>query len=207
MGLTYATIDAATKRPLDTGSLIPNLTEAIEGGHLKAWSSVEADQAWLMGTPVAGSLDQNPDEMVVGFANGTGGKLDPYVTREVIVDSSTCAVDKGVTVTIRMQNDTPEGLPEYVDVTLDQDGVPDPSVPSGFTRTFVTVYAPGTLAEGDWSGLQTATRDGAPVETNFGGTGDRPIWTIPVELERGEAAELDLTFSVPRCPPTEEPEG
>lgn len=207
MGLTYATIDAATKRPLDTGSLIPALTEAIEGDHLKAWSSVEADQAWLMGTPVAGSLDQNPDEMVVGFANGTGGKLDPYVTREVIVDSSTCAVDKRVTVTIRMQNDAPEGLPEYVDVTLDQDGIPDPSVPSGFTRTFVTVYAPGTMAEGDWSGIKTATRDGASVETSFGGTGDRPIWTIPVELARGEATELVLSFTVPRCPLSDEPQG
>ena len=207
MGLTYATIDAATKRPLDTGSLIPALTEAIEGGHLKAWSSVEADQAWLMGTPVAGSLDQNPDEMVVGFANGTGGKLDPYVTREVIVDASTCAVDKRVTVTIRMQNDAPEGLPEYVDVTLDQDGIPDPSVPSGFTRTFVTVYAPGTLADGDWSGLQSALQDGTAVETSFGGTGERPIWTIPVELDRGEATELVLEFTVPRCSLAEVPEG
>lgn len=111
MGLTYATIDAATKRPLDTGSLIPALAEAIEGGNLKAWSFGAADQAWLLGTPVAGSLDQKPDEMVACCANRFGGKLDPCVTREVKVDSSTCAVDKGVTVAIPLQNDAPRACP------------------------------------------------------------------------------------------------
>lgn len=108
-GLTYATIDAATKRLLDTASLITAQREAIDGSHLKSWSSVEAAQAWLKTTPVAGALDQRPHETVIGFANGTGGKLDPYVRRAVVVDSSTGAVDQRVIVTIRMQNDTPTG--------------------------------------------------------------------------------------------------
>ncbi|MHB1166227.1 MAG: DUF4012 domain-containing protein [Candidatus Nanopelagicales bacterium] len=202
MGLTYATIDAATKRPLDGASLLPALRDALDAGHVKAWSSNEADEGWLMTTPVAGALRQHPDEFAVAFTNATGGKLDPYVTRDVTIDYGSCATDKSVGVTVAMDNQSPTGLPAYVDVTLDQEGQPDPAVPSGFTRTYVTVYGTGT-AQDDAAFKTSATLDGTAVDTWFGSTDDRPVWTVPVELQRGESAELAMTFTVTSCPRAE----
>ncbi|MDI1289984.1 MAG: DUF4012 domain-containing protein [bacterium] len=199
MGLTYATIDAALKRPLDAPSLWNAMSAAVEGGHLKAWSSNEADQAWLETTPVAAAFSQHPNDVVVGFLNGTGGKLDPYITRDVAIDYSRCESDKTVDLTIAMANEAPKGLPAYVDVTLDQDGVPDSSVPKGFSRTFVTAYAPGTTLE-DASFLKAATKDGEKIAPSYGGTSGRPNWTVPVELNRGDSTQIAMTFVVTACP-------
>ncbi len=199
MGLTYATIDAALKRPLDGSALWGAMSKAVEAGHLKAWSRSKADQAWLETLPIASAFAQHPQDLVIGFVNGTGGKLDPYVTREVSIDTGSCATDGTIATTIRMQNNAPKGLPPYVDVTLDQDGIPDPSVPSGFSRTFVTAYAPGTTLE-DSSYLKEATQDGRPITPAYGGTSGRPDWMVPVELKRGESTELHLVFKVTKCP-------
>lgn len=199
MGLTYATIDAALKRPLDGSALWEAMSQAVQDGHLKVWSKNEADQAWLESLPLASAFAQHPQDVIVGFVNGTGGKLDPYITREVTIDDSSCPADGTVSATIRMHNQVPEGLPPYVDVTLDQDGVPDPSVPSGFSRTYVTAYAPGTTLQ-DASFLKEASKDGKPITPVYGGTSGRPDWMVPVELKRGESTELHLVFKVTKCP-------
>lgn len=199
MGLTYATIDAATKRPLDARPLLTALGDAVAGGHVRVWSSDTEDEAWLLTTPVSGSFNHDLGQTVVGFANGTGGKLDPYVTRDVVIDASRCESDGVIDVSVSMANDAPENLPQYVDVTLDQDGQPDPSVPSGFTRTYVSVYAPGTTLE-DASSLVSATRDGEPFEPSYGSTEGRPTWTTTVELERGQETQLQLQLRSLLCP-------
>lgn len=199
MGLTYATIDAAVKRPLDAAALLGALQEAIAGGHVRAWSSDEADQAWLKTTPVAGSFTQDLGQPIVAFANGTGGKLDPYVTREVAIDTSSCETDGRVDVSVTMTNEAPTGLPSYVDVTLDQDGQPDPDVPSGFTRTFVTAYMPGTTLE-DMTSLNSATLNGEPVEPSFGSTEGRPTYSLSIPLNRGESATVEMEFTSVLCP-------
>ncbi|MDP2289385.1 MAG: DUF4012 domain-containing protein [Actinomycetota bacterium] len=199
MGLTYATIDAALKRPLDGSALWGAMSKAVEAGHLKVWSKNRIDQAWLETLPIAAAFAQHPQDLIIGFVNGTGGKLDPYVTRQIDIDSSNCPTDGTVSTTIRMHNQVPKNLPPYVDVTLDQDGIPDPSVPSGFTRTFVTAYAPGTTLE-DSSYLKEANKDGKAIEPAYGGTSGRPNWMVPVELKRGESTELRMVFKVTKCP-------
>ena len=199
MGLTYATIDAALKRPLDGSALWGAMSKAVEAGHLKVWSKNATDQAWLETLPIASSFSQHPQDLIIGFVNGTGGKLDPYITRDVSIDASSCPTDGTIATTIQMQNNAPRNLPPYVDVTLDQDGIPDPSVPSGFSRTYVTAYAPGTTLA-DSSYLKEATLNGKPVKTTYGGTSGRPDWMVPIELQRGESAELHMVFKVTKCP-------
>lgn len=199
MGLTYATIDAATKRPLDGSALASALTDAIAGGHLKVWSTDPAEQAWLDTTPVAAAFDRDPGMPVVGFTNMTGGKLDLYVDRDVVVDTSRCATDGTVTVTVDMANNVPEGLPSYVDVTLGADGKPDSSYPSGHTSTYVTAYMAGTTLD-DMTSLRSATLNSKPVETSFGSTEGRPTFSVPVPLDRGESATLEMEFTSVLCP-------
>ena len=199
MGLTYATIDAALKRPLDGAALWGAMSKAVEDGHLKVWSKNPSDQAWLETLPIADAFSQRPQDLIIGFVNGTGGKLDPYITRDVQIDTSSCPTDGTVATTIRMQNNAPKDLPPYVDVTLDQDGKPDPSAPSGFSRTYVTAYAPGTTLQ-DSSFLKEATQDGKPIKPTYGGTSGRPNWMVPVELERGQSTQLHMVFKVTKCP-------
>lgn len=199
MGLTYATIDAATKRPLDGSALASALTDAITGGHLKVWSADPAEQAWLDTTPVAAAFGQDPGMPVVGFTNMTGGKLDVYVDRDVVIDTSRCATDGTVTVTVDMANEVPEGLPDYVDVTLGADQKPDSSYPSGHTTTYVTAYMAGTTLD-DMTSLRLATLNGKPVEPSFGSTEGRPTFSVPVPLNRGESAALEMEFTSVLCP-------
>lgn len=194
MGLVYATIDAAMKRPLDFASLWPQASAAITGGHLKAWTKQPATQAWLQSTPVSGSLESQSDEVVVSLNNGTGGKLDAYVSTQVMTDAAMCATRKEVTTKARMRNDAPAGLPSYVDVTLDQDGQPDPSVPKGQTLTYVTFYPPA-----GWTLLQ-ATLDGSTIEPWTVEEAGRDAWLLPVTLQRGDTADVAITWAADSCP-------
>lgn len=199
MGLTYATIDAAMKRPLDVSSLWSAMQTAIEGGHLKVWSKKQANQDWLMTLPVASAFAQQPNMPVVGFVNATGGKLDAYISRDVTIDTSRCPADKEIDIRVEMKNSAPTGLPGYVDVSLDQNGDPDPSIPSGSSKTLVTVYGPGTAADGA-AYRTSATLDGKPVSPVFGSTAGRPNWMFTVPLERGQSAAVAMTLKVSACP-------
>ena len=210
MGLTYATIDAALKRPLDASALLDSLGAAIADGHLLAWSPVPDEESWLMTTGVSAAMAQHPNAVSVAFFNGTGGKLDPYVDRDVVIDDSRCPTEGVVAVTVDLANNAPTGLPEYVDVALGSDQKPDPSIPSGFTKTHVMIYAPDTGAERGWSVMSTMTLDGKKVRPSFGGTEGFPTWEVPVELQRGQQTTLTAELEVPVCPdgqvpPTQDP--
>ncbi|MDD2857092.1 MAG: DUF4012 domain-containing protein [Candidatus Nanopelagicales bacterium] len=199
MGLTYATIDAAMKRPLDVSSLWSAMQAAIEGGHLKVWAKKPANQDWLMTLPVASAFAQQPNVPVVGFVNATGGKLDAYISRDVTIDTSRCPADKEIDLRVEMKNSAPTGLPGYVDVSLDQNGDPDPSVRPGYSKTLVTVYGPGSAAPGA-SYRTTATLEGKSVSPVYGSTAGRPNWMFTVPLQRGESATIATTLKVSTCP-------
>jgi len=195
MGLTYATVDAALARPLDLASLAATVPGVVAGGHVRAWSSNPTVQAWLETTPVAGSLRSQSDEVVVAFNNATGSKLDSYARREVTSDARTCAGTGIVTTEVHLANDAPTGLPAYVDLTLGQDGLPDPSAPAGQTLTYVTAYPPV-----GWRPL-SVTLPAGPVEPVPVVEAGRRAWLVPVALPRGTATTLAYRWRAPTCPP------
>ena len=194
MGLVYATVDAALKRPLDLASMWPQIQGAIEGGHLKVWTQNPATQAWIQSTDLAGSLRDKADEVVISTNNGTGGKLDPYVTISTMTDAAACASSGRVTTKITMVNEVPSDLPDYVDVTLDQDGIPDPTVPKGNTLTYLTLYPPT-----GWQ-LASARVDQVPVEPWEMVEAGRQGWLIPVTLRRGQQAQTSVDWQASTCP-------
>lgn len=196
MGLTYATMNAAFKRPLDLASLAAETKTAIENGHLKIWSAAPATQPWIAQTPVSGALTATPEDVVVGFNNATGNKLDAYATKTVRTNTERCLLERLVTTTITLKNDAPENLPDYVDTALGPDGLPDPAAPKGQTVTYVTAYPPA-----DWQ-LRVATLNGSIVQPWRGQEAGRTAWTQPVTIPRGDQGELMLTFEVSRCPST-----
>lgn len=194
MGLVYATVDAALKRPLDLGSLWPQISTAIADGHLKVWTKQPATQAWIQSTPLAGSLRSKADEVVISTNNGTGGKLDPYLSISTMTDAAQCASARRVTTKIRMENDVPPDLPDYVDVTLDQDGQPDPSIPKGHTLTYLTLYPPTGW---ELAHASVGDREAEPWDMFEAG---RQGWLIPVTLLRGEVVEIAVDWQVETCP-------
>lgn len=193
MGLTYATIEAALNRPLDLKPLWSQASEAIASGHLRAWSSDPATQAWLETTPVSGSLASRPDDLLVTFNNGTGGKLDAYARTDVVTDTSTCAASRRVRTTVTMVNQAPVGLPDYVDLTLGSDGQPDPTAPKGQTITYVTAYPPR-----GWR-LAGSMINGSPQEPWAVSEAGRVAWSVPVTLQRGQRATLVFTWAADHC--------
>lgn len=201
MGLTYATVDAALTRPLDVASLAARAPDAVAGGHLRAWAADPRVQRWLETTPMAGSLRSHPAEVVVAYNNATGSKLDAYATRTVTTDARTCPTDGIVTTRVEVTNDAPTGLPAYVDLTLGQDGLPDPAAPPGQTLTYVTAYPPA-----GWR-LRSATLSGGRVEPMSVMEAGRDAWLVPVSLPRGATTSVSFQWRAPSCPRTSDTAG
>jgi hypothetical protein len=194
MGLTYATVDSALTRPLDLAGLWGSMGEAISEGHLKVWSADPGIEQWLTTTTASGTLASRPDEIVIRLNNATGGKLDAYAATRFSTDFSRCASEGYVMATITIENQAPAGLPEYVDVTLDQDGVPDPNAPKGQTTNYVTAYPPA-----GWD-LAVAYLNGSIVKPSDGRENGRRAWTIPVTVPRNAEGVLSLTLAADACP-------
>lgn len=194
MGLTYATIDASLKRPLDIASLTKAMIDAVGAGHLKAWSATTIEQDWLASTTVGSAFSNQPNEPIVGLVNGTGGKLDAYADITITTDAGSCANDQRVTTTVSLENKAPEDLPPYVDVVLDANGKPIADSPSGRTITYVTVYPTEGWTLDDAMLNSTSTRPWPGQEAG------RDALTIPITLDRGARADITLTFKATKCP-------
>lgn len=198
MGLLYATADSLIKRPLAFHELAEAMRTAIDDGHLKVWSADPKVETWLQAQPVGGqiSTEAGPDA-VIAINNGTGGKVDAYVTGTAAYAYAQCSVAGSSvagstvqsTVTLDLRNDAPEGLPPYVDLRLD-----DPSAPAGSTRLFVTLYGPKGAT------TPTITVDGVPYRATTVEQSGRPTWTLPVDLERGAEANVTWTMNEPAVP-------
>jgi hypothetical protein len=52
----------------------------------------------------------------------------------------------------------------------------------------------------DMTSLRSATLNSKPVETSFGSTEGRPTFSVPVPLDRGESATLEMEFTSVLCP-------
>ena len=192
MGLLYATADSLLKRPLAVKDLWSATQAAVDGGHIKAWSSDPDIEKWLQGNPTGGQVapSAGPDA-VININNVTGGKVDAYVTGAVDYQIRQCLVAGTTgtaqsTVAVALTNAAPEDLPPYVDLRLD-----DPSRPEGSTKVFVHVYGPrGSTAT-------SALLDGNPVFVSTGLEAGRPVWGAPIELVRGQTHTLSLSLHEP----------
>lgn len=195
LGLVYATIDSLLKRPLDFPTLISSLPPVVAQGHVKAWSPRPNEQEWFQDIGVAGDIASlDPGTMMIAFNNAVGGKLDAYVTPSVEVERGLCVVDgrdvddyQMSVVTVTLRNDAPEGLPEYVDVRLD-----DADAPPGSTRTLVHVYGPADAA------IEDVLVDGEIGALVAGYEAGRPVWGSEAEILRDQSATLRYVFVEPR---------
>jgi hypothetical protein len=93
--------------------LVDQLRGAARGRHLLAWSAHPQEQAGWAAAGISGVLA--PDELLVGFHNRGGNKLDQFMNVQGTVQTQAVAAGWGITLQMRLENVAPTtGLPQYV---------------------------------------------------------------------------------------------
>jgi hypothetical protein len=175
------------------------LGRAAGGGHLELWSAQPADQARIIGTPLAGALPETPGPFAsVSVDNATASKLDYYLDRTLRYQAGGCsASQRSSTITVTLDNDAPRhGLPDYVRLVQGGDSVSQTdtttrveSVPNN--RLFVFIHATAGAA------LQGATLDGKRVPVGSGLEGGHPVYLVDVLLHPGKPRTIVLHLTEP----------
>lgn len=194
LGLLYATVDAALKRPLDARNLLDRTAEAADHNHIQAWIPRLAEQQWLTELGVTNTLTDIPDnEQFAVLNNATGGKVDIYLTTTLQTELNPC-IDTGrrgkpttrTTSVLTVSNGAPTNLPTYVDVRLDTT-----TAPPGSTQVQATLFGPAGAQEVRANGNGDFTN--VLATTSYG----RPTWTSTLEIPRGRSATLEVTMESP----------
>jgi hypothetical protein len=174
----------------ETG-LLPRIGAAAAAGHLRMASNHPDEQAMLAATTVGAALPGQPRPYLQLALNNAGGtKLDYYLHTSVEYSFDGSEGDRtGVSVTIRLRNDAPAALPDYVVVRPDLPG--NAALVRGQNRLWVSVYAgPGAVLRG--AGL-----DGQPVEIESGIERRHPVFSTYITIDPGQERTLVLSLSEP----------
>jgi hypothetical protein len=125
----------------DAHGMVTALSKAGAEGRIRIWSAHPAEQKTLVGTNLGGAFlsGDHRDATGVFLNDGTGGKLDYYLTTKVTIDDLECSGRKP-TATVRLDLDyapppTVGQLPAYVT------GPGLGGLPVGSLRTNVSVYS------------------------------------------------------------------
>jgi len=168
-------------------NLAAGLSQAVSERRLLLWSTNPAEQQDVARTGLAGTIDTSRAQPSIGlFLNdGTGGKLDYYLTNSAKVTSGACRSDGRrelkVSVTMRYAPPT-SGLPEYVS------GVGN----GGYElRTNLLVFAPAG------GGVVAMSQNGVTVGFGRGEDNGREVGQTRVILRPGSSAVLDVTVLSP----------
>lgn len=186
-----AVFTAMTGGQVDPGALVSALGRAGAEHRLYLWSADEDDEEILADTTLAGAppaSDADTARFGVYFNDGTGSKMDYYMTPAVQLGWSGCgsrATPRTLSLEVSLTNNAPAdaaSLPEYIT------GGGVYGVPAGTARTVGEIYLPKGFT------ISAAT---PPGDRAFGGAivDGRQVLSYSVDLEPGETAtvSVDLT--------------
>lgn len=180
---TSAAFEAVMGGGSDSSKLLAGIVKAASEHRVLIWSSHPAEQADLAQTSLASPLPDTDgaDPHVGVFLNdGTGGKLDYYLSGSVAVTPASCDTATGIrhlTVTTSMEYRAPDaGLPSYV-LGLAEAGPYQ-------LRTNIVVVGPVGGSVGDVS------VNGRAVPAIHGVDNGRPVAIATVELAPGSSATI-----------------
>jgi hypothetical protein len=171
----------------DTTALVRALASAAGERHVQVASEHRVEAAALQGTPLGGALPTEPARpyLEVLAQNAGGNKLDYYVRRSV----SYARTGEEATVTVRLRNEAPPGLPAYVTNRLDLPGLVAPV--KGQQRLYVSVY--GSVR----AGLLGATLDGKEVALESEVERGHAVFSLFLDLDPGDERVLTLRLREP----------
>ncbi|MCW2613438.1 MAG: hypothetical protein JWN08_432 [Frankiales bacterium] len=177
---------------VDLRELATGMRDVVADRRLVAYSTHPDEQRALEDASLAGTVpvDAAPYAAVV-VNNAAGNKLDYHLRREVVYELGPCTAGTRETVLrVRLTNDVPEGpLADYASGRGDlPDGAP---FRRGSNKLHVAVYATSGAT------LQTASLDGVGKAVHSGQERGRPVFVLPVELQRGQSRVLTLRLTEP----------
>lgn len=184
-----AVFAALTDGDVDPAALVTALGRAGAEHRLYVWSADDADQDILDETTLAGALvtsDADTARLGVYFNDGTGSKMDYYVTPDVQLSWSGCGtgttprtLSLRITLTNNAPADAATSLPDYVT------GAGTYRVPPGTARTVGEVYLPEdfSLASAEIS-----------TERGFGGgmVEGHQVLSYSIDLKPGESQTVTI---------------
>ncbi|GAA1707351.1 DUF4012 domain-containing protein [Microbacterium sediminicola] len=206
--ITAATVfDAIADGAADPTKLIDALARAGSERRLFIWSANLDEQAVLDGSTIQGALpvsDARTTRFGAYLNDGTGSKMDYYVTADAAVGWCPFGIDQVATMTVTLTNTAPDdaatSLPEYIT------GGGNHGVPPGVARTVAYLYLPpgSELVSSTTSGVGTApgfgtnTHDGYTVltwDTDLS-PGDSATATVQVRLTQTPHLEIEMTPTI-----------
>lgn len=189
-GVAQETFAALAGGQGDTKGLIDGLSKGAAEGRVLVWSNSTFEQTVIAQYPISGSISGPsvmPAQFGVYFNDGTGAKMDYYVSRSVQLIRQ-CLKDGYEQTTVRVTStnnapiDAASVLPDYVT------GGGIYGVPMGSVQTNVVVYGPAQ------STVETALRDGKPANLATHMHGNRPLAVMALQLAPGQTSTLDFSF-------------
>jgi hypothetical protein len=147
-----------------SAALLKALGHSVDEHRVLAWAARPAEQAAILGTPLAGTvIDGNGPLAALILNNDGGNKLDYYTDRTLTYQVLSCATtDRTVRATITLTNRAPAtGLPDYIGGRA----IGGPA-PLGTNRTIVNLYVSagahitGTTVDGKAAPLVVGTERG-----------------------------------------------
>lgn len=187
----------------DTKALVDSLGRAAGERRLRVWSAHPEEQEVLAGTALGAAFLSAPaggDGGDGGLAasagvflnDGSAGKLDYFLTTELVVDELRCA-DPGdgwatAVVHLDLRHEPPPDVADYPEYVS---GTADTGLPAGGVLTNITVYAP---AGGE---ILDQRVDGALVGGASATEQGRAVSVLTSRLLPGERVRYTFTMTVP----------
>lgn len=174
----------------DTKKLIDGLTRGASERRILLWSSKADEESVVSQYPLGGSVTGvgiSPAQFGVYFNDGTGAKMDYYVTRTVQLIEA-CPADGYSQIKVRVTStntapkDAATSLPEYVT------GGGAFGVPAGSVQTNIIAYGPVQ------SNVETAFVAGKKTGFASHRHSGRPVGSVTVRLAPGQSSAIDFTF-------------
>jgi hypothetical protein len=175
-------VDRLDDGEYEPADLVDALRGAAQGRHVLAWSRHPVEQRAWEAASIDGSLQK--DSLLVAVLNTSGTKLDQFLHVDAELSEEERGGGRLVTVRLRLRNDAPAGEPSYVIGPHPASGVGE-----GVYLGILSVNAPAAAAK---LGI-----DGASKLIALGSDGPTRVVAAPVELGRGEAAEMVVRFQLP----------
>lgn len=196
-GIVEEVVKKATTGVFDSPrKLLDALGRAASERRISVWSADPADQELIEQTPLAHTIpDYAGPYAEVVINNLAGNKLDYYLRREIEYVADGCSGDmRNSTITVRLENTAPEGLPEYVGAAEGvADGLPL-RLPNGTMLTSVRLLA----TEG--AKLMSVTSNGERTTAIQRRERGHPSFEVQLAIPRGQGAELVFQLSEPTTP-------
>ena len=142
MALVRAVVESFLTASWEPTQLADALRLPVEESRLLVWSEDEAEQEWLVGTPVGGSVPDQPGSVIaVAFNNTAENKMDAFLSTAVDYAPGRCPTASVQTssLSVSMANDPPVALPSEGG---NYGFVGRPDAPVGSTELLVMIYAP-----------------------------------------------------------------